>query len=338
MSSFFRKIKHLGKADKETFMLRNGKVFLEKLIKSCDNKRNPIGCFRENELKIATKNYDRQKVITTGLGYELFKGFLHDHPVSIMKFVNSDYAAEYCFNNIAFASQMNHKNVMRLIGCCLETENPVLVFEYVEYGTLADRIYHPRQPNFEPVTWSLRLKIAMEIAYGIAYLHVAFSRPIVFRNVKPSNILFQEQSVAKLFDFSYSESIPEGETRIRGRVMGTFGYLPPEYIATGDCNEKCDVYSFGMLLLELLTGQRAVDRETEDGWFLSDRVRKYIKKSRFTEIVDPEIVGERLCSAKEQKLKAFTRLAFNCLSVSADDRPTMVDVAKQLRLMHRSEM
>ncbi|KAH9679317.1 WAK53a-OsWAK receptor-like protein kinase [Citrus sinensis] len=233
---------------------------------------------------------------------------------------------------------MNHKNVMRLIGCCLETENPVLVFEYVEYGTLADRIYHPRQPNFEPVTCSLRLKIAMEIAYGIAYLHVAFSRPIVFRNVKPSNILFQEQSVAKLFDFSYSESIPEGETRIRGRVMGTFGYLPPEYIATGDCNEKCDVYSFGMLLLELLTGQRAVDRETEDGWFLSDRVRKYIKKSRFTEIVDPEIVGERLCSAKEQKLKAFTRLAFNCLSVSADDRPTMVDVAKQLRLMHRSEM
>ena len=120
--------------------------------------------------------------------------------------------------------------------------------------------------------------------------------------------------------------------------MGTFEYLPPEHIATGDCNEKCDVYSFGMLLFELLTGQRAVDRETEDGWFLSDRVRKYIKKSRFTETVDPEIVGERLCSAKEQKLKAFTRLAFNCLSVSADDRPTMVDVAKQLRLMHRSEM
>ncbi|KAL9409151.1 hypothetical protein AB3S75_047520 [Citrus x aurantiifolia] len=226
MSSFFRKIEHLGKADKETFMLRSGKVFLGKLFRSCDHKRNPIRCFRENELKIATKNYDRQKVITTGLGYELFKGVLHDYPVSIMKFVNSDYAAEFCFNNFVFASQMNHKNVMRLIGCCLETENPVLVFEYVEYGTLADRIYHARQPNFEPVTWTLRLKIAMEIAYGIAYLHVGFSRPIFFRNVRPSNILFQEQSVAKLFDFSCSVSIPDGETRIRGWVMGTFGYLP----------------------------------------------------------------------------------------------------------------
>ncbi|KAH9679321.1 serine/threonine-protein kinase ZRK3 [Citrus sinensis] len=202
MSSFFRKTEHLGKADKETFMLRNGKVFLEKLFRSCDNKRNPIRCFRENELKIATKNYDRQK------------GVLHDYPVSIMKFVNSDYAAEFCFNNFVFASQMNHKNVMTLIGCCLETENPVLVFENVEYGTLADRIYHARQPNFEP------------IAYGIAYLHVGFSRPIFFRNVKPSNILFQEQSVAKLFDFSCSVSIPDGETRIRGWVVGTFGYLP----------------------------------------------------------------------------------------------------------------
>lgn len=228
--------------------------------------------------------------------------------------------------------------MLRLIGCCLETQNPVLVFECVQYGTLADRIYHPRQPNFEPVTWTLRLKIAMDIARAIAYLHVGFSRPIVFRNLKPSKILFQEQSVAKLFEFSYSESIPEGETSIKDMVMGTFGYLPPEYIATGDCNEKCDVYSFGILLLELLTGRRAADGETEDECVLSDHVRKYIEKSRFNEIVDPVVVGERLCSGKEQKLKAFTRLAFNCLSVSADDRPTMVDVAKQLRQMHCSDM
>ena len=182
-------------------MLRNGKVFLEKLIKSCDNKRNPIRCFHENELNIATKNYDRQKVITTGLGYELFKGFLHDYPVSIMKFVNSDYAAEFCFNNIVFASQMNHKNVMRLIGCCLETENPVLVFEYVEYGTLADRIYHPRQPNFEPVTWSLRLKIAMEIAYGIAYLHVGFVEKSAHKAYFPHGFFLTNwRLVAQIFD------------------------------------------------------------------------------------------------------------------------------------------
>ncbi|KAH9679254.1 serine/threonine-protein kinase ZRK1 [Citrus sinensis] len=144
-----------------------------------------------------------------------------------------------------------------------------------------------------------------------------------------------------LFDFSFSVSIPEGETHITDWLLGTFGYIAPEYVTNGDCNEKCDVYSFGMLLLELLTGQRAVDRsrrqEIEDEYFLGDHVRLYIERSRFNEIIDAVIVGDGLCSATEQKVRAFTKLAFSCLSVSAEDRPTMVDVARKLRLMYCSE-
>ncbi|ESR34598.1 hypothetical protein CICLE_v10005345mg [Citrus x clementina] len=342
MNCLLRKIKRSEREKTKIYVMRNGEMFLEKLIKSCNNKRNPLHCYCAEELMSATNNYDKHKVIKTGMSYELYKGFLQDHPVSVMKFFEDfDYAKAYCFNNIVYASQMIHKNVLRLVGCCLETQNPILVFESAEYGTLADRIYHPRQPHFEPLPWTLRLKIAMEIAYAIAYLHVGFSRPTVFRKLEPSNILLDEQNVAKVFDFSFSVSIPEGETHITDWLLGTFGYIAPEYVTNGDCNEKCDVYSFGMLLLELLTGQRAVDRsrrqEIEDEYFLGDHVRLYIERSRFNEIIDAVIVGDGLCSATEQKVQAFTKLAFSCLSVSAEDRPTMVDVARKLRLMHRSE-
>ncbi|KAK9181238.1 hypothetical protein WN944_024375 [Citrus x changshan-huyou] len=293
-------------------------MFLEKLIKSCNNKRNPLRCYCAEELMSATNNYDKHKVIKTGMSYELYKGFLQDHPVSVMKFFEDfDYAKAYCLNNIVYTSQMIHKNVLRLVGCCLETQNPILVFESAEYGTLADRIYHPRQPHFEPLPWTLRLKIAMEIAYAIAYLHVGFSRPTVFRKLEPSNILLDEQNVAKVFDFSFSVSIPEGETHITDWLLGTFGYIAPEYVTNGDCNEK--------------------RQEIEDEYFLGDHVRLYIERSRFNEIIDAVIVGDGLCSATEQKVRAFTKLAFSCLSVSAEDRPTMVDVARKLRLMHRSE-
>lgn len=105
------------------------------------------------------------------MSYELYKGFLQHHPVSVMQFAAEfDYAKVFYFNNIVYTSQMIHKNLLRLVGCCLKTQNPVLVFESVEYGTLADRICHHRQPNIEPLPWTLRLKIAMEMAYAIAYL------------------------------------------------------------------------------------------------------------------------------------------------------------------------
>lgn len=128
-------------------MMRNGKILQENLIITCDNKRNPIRNFSAEELKSATNNYVPRKVVTVKMDNELYKGFLQNHPVSIMKFVDSDYPHEFCscFNTLIFASQMSHKNVLRLIGCCLETERPILVFESVEYGSLADYIYHPHQ-------------------------------------------------------------------------------------------------------------------------------------------------------------------------------------------------
>lgn len=183
----------------------------------------------------------------------------------------------------------------------------------------------------------------MEIASAVAYLHVGFSRPVVSRDIKPTTIVLQEENVAQLFDFTLSLSIPEGETHINdsNRVIGTFGFMAPEYRTTGDFSEKSDVYSFGALLLELLTGKKiSYSSHFDDGedYRLQDLVKKYIENESFKEIVDPAIVGEEglMWPEKEQQLLICTELAFKCLSESEGDRPTIVQVAKQLRQIYQS--
>lgn len=179
----------------------------------------------------------------------------------------------------------------------------------------------------------------MEIANALAYLHVGFPRPIVFKNIKLSSILFDEDHVAKLFDFSLAESIPDGETHIKDAIpIGIMGFVATEYVTTGDYNEKCDVFSFGVLLLVLLTGQKlySIDEAGDRHWLLN-RVKKHIECNTFDEIVDPVIRGELSIqsSEKDKQVQAFVELAVKCVSESAEDRPTMIDVAKQLRQAYR---
>ncbi|KAL5783713.1 hypothetical protein ACOSP7_008742 [Xanthoceras sorbifolium] len=345
---FFRSRKYLEKAKKEEFMMENWKILLETLITASNGKYNPILNFSAEELMSATNNYSRLNVVKSDGFYELYKGnFLdQERTFSVMKFtdknyMSSVYAHQCCCNSIAFASQMHQKNVLELIGCCLETQIPVLVFESVEHGTLLDRICsNGHQPSFEPLLWTQRLKIAMEIANAVAYLHVGFSRPIVFRDIKLANILFDDEYGAKLFDFSLCASIPEGETHISYEsICGTMGYLAPEYVSMGHYNEKCDVYSFGILLFELLTGRNAFkffydDDDEEIDWNpLSKHFKKLMENNRFHKRVDPIIIGTTIYPEKEQQLKAFAEIALKCISDPPQDRPTMVDVAKQLRQM-----
>ncbi|KAJ4720757.1 putative Receptor protein kinase [Melia azedarach] len=341
MSSSSRTSKSLEKEDEREFMLRNGKILLEKLITSCNGKHNPIRTFTAEELKVATNNYDRRNIITKDLLYRVYKGMLEDRPISVMKFITNMDVEQYCFNCIVFATQMNHKNVLKFRGYCLGTQIPILVFEFVAYGTLANRIHDTQQSQFEPFLLKHRLKTAMEIASAVAYLHVGFSRPIVFRDIKPSTILFQEQYVAKFFDFSVSIIIPEGETCINDddKVIGTFGFVAPEYLRTGYCNEKSDVYSFGALLLELLTGKRisySTCFENGEEYYLQELVEKHAEKKKLNEVVDPVIVEEGLWLEKEPKLLVYTDIALKCLSKSVEERPTMVQVAKQLKQIYQS--
>ncbi|KAI9185044.1 hypothetical protein LWI28_003618 [Acer negundo] len=209
---------------------------------------------------------------------------------------------------------MCHKNILKLIGCCLDTQIPIFIFESAVYGTLDEHNHNPRELHFEPLLWTHRLRIAMEVANSLAYLHVRFSRPILFSGIKPSGILLDENYVAKLFDFSQSKSIPEGESRVNVKYLkGALGYIAPEYMEALVHNEKCDVYNFGGLLLLLLTGKRVHDlaRGTKDESVLSGYVKKHSENNRLFEIVGPIIVGDDqgLCPEKEQQLQDFKELA-----------------------------
>lgn len=212
---------------------------------------------------------------------------------------------------------------------------PALVYEPAGYCTLADRLYGPLQTHLEPLLLTHRLKVAMEIANAVAYLRFGFPQPIVFRNI-------EEEYAAKLFDFSLSKSIPEGKTHIKASTaIGSLEFAAPEYLTTGYYNEKTDVYSFGKLLLVLLTGRTIGDlsRLATGGsnFFITDRVEKFIRSNGYMNI-DPVIVGDGSCFRKEEKLQAYVELTFKCLSHSTEDRPTMIDVAKKLRQMYRTSV
>ncbi|KAI9184995.1 hypothetical protein LWI28_003189 [Acer negundo] len=249
-----------------------------------------------------------------------------------------------------------------LIGCCIETPIPILVFEsLIKYGTLHIDRHH--EPHLESLSWRQRLKITMEIANTFAYLHVGFPRPIVYAYISALQFLLDEHYVPKLVDFSYAECIPEGQTQIKdAQVRGFIGFMAPEQF-NGVLNESCDVYGFGALLLEVLTGQwihnlirnnemtdedfkssseikdnedRELSYKTKEKYWLCNFVKKINEDNRFIEVVDPIIAEDVLCPEIEQQVKVFAQLAVKCQSHSAEDRPTMIDVAKQLRQLYLS--
>ncbi|XP_065853249.1 serine/threonine-protein kinase ZRK1-like [Euphorbia lathyris] len=325
------------KDDKSTIFLINGSRLLEKMITFCNGKCSiPIKSFTAEELEKATNNFNEKQVPKIDGYFELYKGFLQDRPVIVKKFIIKQ-AHQFSINEIVYASGMSvHKNVLKLLGCCLETHCPTLVFECAEEKTLADRIIDRDDMHFQPVPWNVRLKTAIDIANVVVYMHTAFPRPIVHRNIKASNVLLDRNSVAKLSDFSLCVSIPEGETYVEDIVAGTVGVIAPESLATGYFNEKNDVYSFGVLLLVLLTGQRSFDNtrvETGDEFLLVNHVKKYLRMNRFKEMFDPFILGE---AVKEQQLESVGALAIKCIDDSAEKRPEMIEVAKELIRIYRS--
>ncbi|XP_059460298.1 serine/threonine-protein kinase ZRK1-like [Corylus avellana] len=179
--------------------------------------------------------------------------------------------------------------------------------------------------NSQPLPWKCRLRIAMGIANAIAYLHTAFSRPVVHRDIKSPTIILDKENVARLIDFSLSISIPEGQLHAEDSVRGRMSLIDPEYLSTGHVNQKTDVFSFGRFLLELLgppIGFLAI------GWAESVDVQ-----NRLIEIVDPALLKERIDA---EQFLAFARLGLSCLCEKGEDRPEMIDVAKQLRRIYQS--
>lgn len=328
----------MRKSTKEERFLKNGGILLAELIASCDGKCNHIRTFSAKQLNKATDNYDSRQRLFQDVDYILYKGFLENRPISVKKYTVGGRMSGLMgspFADIAIGSQMNaHKHVLKLIGCCLETEYPILVYEFVGNETLSRYIsQHTDDMKRRALSWKWRVTIAVDIANVLAYLHTALPRRIVLRDIRASNIILDEKYVARLTDFSLSICIPDGQLHVEDAVGGRTGYLAPEYAASGYMTQKVDVYGYGMFLLQLLTGRQHVDLESGDRVWLPDHVNHCIEKQQLIEILHPAILREGI---EQKELRDLVTLALSCICDDAEDRPKMIDVAKELKRIQQS--
>ncbi|KAK2380808.1 putative wall-associated receptor kinase [Trifolium repens] len=233
---------------------------------------------------------------------------------------------EQFINEVDVVSQINHRNVVKLLGCCLETEVPLLVYEFVSNGTLSDFI-HTEGNEVNNESWKIRLKIATDVAGALSYLHSAASIPIIHRDVKSANILLDGTNTAKVSDFVASKLVPVDQSEIATMVQGTIGYLDPKYMLTSQLTEKSDVYSFGVVVVELLIGERpfSFSRPEER----RNLAAHFLSCDNVFEIIQDGMLNEE----NKKEIKEVVVLAAKCLRLRGEERPSMKEVAMELETM-----
>ncbi|XP_022768052.1 wall-associated receptor kinase 2-like [Durio zibethinus] len=312
---------------KEKFFRQNGGLMLQQELSRRDSSTETAKIFSAEELEKATNNYDESRILGRGGYGTVYKGTLTDGRIVAIKkskVVDESQIGQF-INEVVVLSQINHRNVVKLLGCCLETEVPLLVYEFITNGTLFEHIHNKSKAS--SLTWETRLRIAAETAGVLSYLHSSASIPIIHRDVKSTNILLDDSYTSKVSDFGASRLVPIDQAGLSTVVQGTLGYLDPEYLHTSQLTEKSDVYSFGVVLIELLTGQKAVSFERlEEERNLAMYFLSALKENRLVQIVEKCIVDE----AKTEQLKEVGNLAKRCLRVKGEERPTMKEVAMEL--------
>ncbi|KAL7601137.1 hypothetical protein Lser_V15G24241 [Lactuca serriola] len=284
--------------------------------------------FTISEIHSATQNFDKSLEIGRGGFGIVYKGTITNGVTRLVAAVKrldskSNQGAAEFWNEVQMLSKLRHCHLVSLIGYCNDGQEMILVYEYMPHGTLEDHLHRFQSP----LPWVRRLKICIGAARGLDYLHngTGIKHGVIHRDVKSSNILLDDSWAAKISDFGLSKLGPinQPSTYVNTFVKGTFGYLDPVYFATGRLTRKSDVYAFGVVLFEVLSGKQAVDKSLdEEHWGLVNWAQESVKEGRLKQIVD-WYIRERILP---KCLKEFAKLADRCLHSNPKQRPTMAEV------------
>lgn len=277
---------------------------------------------------MATNGFASGNVIGEG-GYGIvYRGVLHDGSVVAVKnLLNNKGQAEKEFKvEVEAIGKVRHKNLVGLIGYCAEGAQRLLVYEFVNNGNLEQWLHGDVGP-ISPLSWDIRIRIAIGTAKGLAYLHEGLEPKVVHRDVKSSNILLDRNWNAKVSDFGLAKLLGSEKSYVTTRVMGTFGYVSPDYASTGMLNEGSDVYSFGVLLMEIITGRSPVDYSRAPGEMnLVDWFKGMVASRRGEELVDSLIEVQ----PPPRSLKRALLVCLRCIDLDPQKRPKMGQIVHML--------
>ncbi|KAK9678122.1 hypothetical protein RND81_11G189300 [Saponaria officinalis] len=299
-----------------------------------DGNGNQSRVFNYRELATATENFHPNNFLGEGGFGSVYKGTLLDtnEVVAVKRLNPAGFQGEKEFLvEVLMLSLLRHPNLVNMIGYCAEGTQRLLVLEFMPLGSLEAHL-HDIKPGMKPLDWETRMKIAAGAAKGVDYLHREAKPPVIFRDLKPSNILLDEGFHPKLSDFGLAKFGPVGDnSHVSTRVMGTHGYCAPEYAQTGKLTAKSDTFSFGVVLLELISGRKAVDMTRLGGqtslvdWaipILHDR-------KAHLQLADPRLNGQFPVSA----LRKAISVAAMCLREDANKRPSMLEVVQTMEYL-----
>ncbi|KAL0407439.1 UNVERIFIED_CONTAM: putative LRR receptor-like serine/threonine-protein kinase [Sesamum latifolium] len=286
--------------------------------------------FSLRELQIATSNFNPKNILGQGGFGVVYKGILPNKAVvAVKRLKDPSFTGEVQFQTeVEMIGLALHRNLLRLYGFCMTPEEKLLVYPYMPNGSVADRLRDPGQEK-PTLDWSKRMRIAVGASRGLLYLHEQCNPKIIHRDVKAANILLDESFEAVVGDFGLAKLLDPRDSHVTTAVRGTVGHIAPEYLSTGQSSEKTDVFGFGILLLELITGQKALDAangQVQKGGMMLDWVKTLYGEKRLEELVDKNLKG----NFNWHELEKAVELALKCTQSNPDLRPKMSEVLKIL--------
>lgn len=300
---------------------------------SCPKGSAAARSFTFRELAMATRGFKEVNLLGEGGFGRVYKGRLESGQIVAVKQLNRDglQGFQEFIVEVLMLSLLHHPNLVTLIGYCTDGDQRLLVYEYMPMGSLEDHLFDLGTDK-KPLSWNTRMKIAVAAARGLEYLHCKANPPVIYRDLKSANILLDNDFNPKLSDFGLAKLGPVGDnTHVSTRVMGTYGYCAPEYAMSGKLTLKSDIYSFGVVLLELITGRKVIDTKRRPGeQNLVAWSRPILKDRRkFAELVDPLLEGHFPLRCLQHAV-AITAM---CLQEQPSFRPLISDIVVALEYL-----